>query len=1309
MKKAKKPIGIVLIAIMLIICIALDGLAVRFSTVATRFWSGTFGTVETQSDDTQLKATDAAAELTETIAEEGFVLLKNNGTLPLKPTKENRNVALLGYASYSPTYIGAGSVSQAGSYLSNDFIDFYDAFETAGFSCNKDMKAFYAKYGNSNGATGDMSGSGWSQATGVDDGPIEGDSAICVAYRAALEAAAAEAKTAVLVFARVGAEGGDCALDMTGATNGDAGKHYLQFQQTEIDLINYAEEHFENVIVVINSSNVMELGELDAESVDAVLWIGGPGSTGIQALADIVAGDVNPSGHLPDTYAYDLKTAPSYWSATCGSYANYDEFGESTYTYNGVTYTFNNKVDGGVTYDVEGIYVGYRYYETAAEEDYIDYDTTVQYPFGFGLSYTDFDWEVVSSKIGDTHGEVSVQVKVTNVGSVAGKDVVQLYYTAPYYADRGIEKSSKVLGAFAKTSTLKPGESENLTLTMPVDNLASYDYLGERCYVADEGTYYFNLQTDSHNVKVNSDGSSLSAISYEVATRRIYKDSGVGARSTDLVAAENAFDNSSVGDGNIGNTIPYVSRADFAGTHPSVTMGKRLDEYTDLMMGADMIKYITEESLGGSDVVLENDANYVSASLVPVATNQKNGLSMLDVAGYTEWDDEVWDLLINQMSTTELAILIEDCGYGTPEIESIGKTLATDIDGPAGISSANLNYYGNEYTSEPVMAATFNVDLIREVGESVGREAAVAGVNGWYAPGADTHRTPFNGRCGEYFSEDPILSGKMAAAEVGGAQSKGLYVYLKHFVCNDNDLNRGGMYTWINEQELREIQLGAFEYAVKEEQCSGLMMAYNRVGPTECSVSYALNTTVLQKEWGYRGASVTDGYSAAIGCDKYEHPDLQLRAGSGLLLYTGGFGGTGGFTENTTDTEAGIAMMHDMAKKVIYRHANSNAMNISRDYTPYWIIPVVAVNVLLIAAAAVIYIFMVRGKKESASEKAKKRAASTVAMLLVIIFTAGSLTGCGATSSKKTEVQPDVVTDLAFDFESGEFSFSDVEIAKNYNVRLFETNPAEDAVEMPVAARRVRDREGYDMYEGFVDLSDLKPGESYNAMVYTYTKDSNGDLIYVISEPVTGVYKTPYSTCDGTGVEAYFGAEGGVDVTLNNDFFTEEYLDKAPSYIVKLYSEGSAVAEKTITANDVEIITTEEENCCGQMETTTSSNASVHFDEDGDAVTVTIISTDSTAYYDSAESEQIAVTEPPVAEEPAAEGEESCGEEDAEADASCEGEASEEPAAEGEASCEGGDDASCEGGDDASCEGGDDASCEGGDEASCEGEAPAEG
>ena len=474
----------------------------------------------------------------------------------------------------------------------------------------------------------------------------------------------------------------------------------------------------------------------------------------------------------------------------------------------------------------------------------------------------------------------------------------------------------------------------------------------------------------------------------------------------------------------------------------------------------------------------------------------------------------------------------------------------------------------------------------------------------------------------------------MAAAEVGGAQSKGLYVYLKHFVCNDNDQNRGGMYTWINEQELREIQLGMFEYAVKEENCTGLMMAYNRVGPCECSVSYGLNTTVLQKEWGYRGASVTDGYSAAIGCDKYEHPDLQLRAGAGLLLYTGGFAGTGGLSSNSTDTEAGIAMMHDMAKKIVYRHANSNAMSISRDYSPTWIWLIVGLNLLLLGLAFLAYWFLVR-RSEGKSRKVGWivflcMIVCAVILALICFVRSGAFGGSGGETAKGAE--PDVVSDFTFDFVTGEYAFADVSNAKNYYLRVFEADPSDEMVEMPVAARRVRDSEGADRYEGVLDMNGLNAGESYKAYVYTYAKDASGDLVFVRTEPLVGVYKTAYSTSSGAGVTAY-REDGGVTVLLKNSFFTTEYLNKAPNYVVTLYKDGNPVEAIELTADQVERNERQEESSSGRVSTVIECSASVRFTGDGDSVTVQVISTDDSAYYNSAESAPVAVLDEAPAEE----------------------------------------------------------------------------
>lgn len=933
MKKAKTRIGITLVAILLILATTVDVASARFSTVITRWWSGTFSKVNTETlGYTANEAKTNGKKITKETEGEGAVLLKNSGLLPLK----SQNISLIGYGSYDPMYIGCGSVGQDPKGTTA-FTDFYKAFENDGFTCNQDMLKYYkgAKSARNNKAGGmfNMNGADFN----IYDQPLS-------SYQNVMDAASKSADTAVVVISRTGGEGADEPLDMKKYKNGDAGKSYLELQQTEINMLKYCEDKYKHVIVVINSSNAMQLGFLNDKKIDAAIWIGGPGATGMQAVADIINGKTNPSGKLADTYAYDLKSAPSYYTCTAGTYKNYKAFDMSSKGY-------DTKVDGGVNYYTEGIYEGYRYYETAAAEGFIDYNSTVQYPFGYGLSYTSFDWKVDDYHIGDVHGQITVDVDVKNTGTVAGKDVVELYYTAPYYKG-GIEKSEKELGAFAKTKELKAGETQKLTLTMNVDDLASYDYSGKGCYVADKGTYKFNLQTDSHNVKKG-----CKTIKYNLDSKRVYNDKGVGKRSTDQVVAENHFDKVSAGDGNINSSIPYVTRSDFAHTVPQVTMKKHITEMS-LNMGDSAVKNILK-SEGGSDVNYANDDKYKTSSMIKVATDQKNGLTVKDLAHNTNWNDKAWDKLVNQMSVKEMVQLVSDCAYGTPKIKSIGKKLATDVDGPAGVSSQNLNYYGNEYTAEVVMASTWNTDLVNRIGKSVARECKAAGISGWYAPACDTHRTPFGGRCGEYFSEDPVLSGNMVAAETKGAQNQGIYVYVKHFALNDQDSKRGGMYTWANEQAIREIYLKPFEYAVKDGKATALMEGYNRIGTMECSTSYALNTSVLRNEWGFKGYCITDGYNPMFGSQKYNSPDLQLRAGAGALLYTGGYQPKGCVTAKTTKSDAGIQMLHDTCKRMIYAYCNSSAMKVSRDYTPYWIIPVVALNVVLVGLAGLAGIFMI--------------------------------------------------------------------------------------------------------------------------------------------------------------------------------------------------------------------------------------------------------------------------------------------------------------------------------------------------------------
>jgi beta-glucosidase len=738
----------------------LNGAAAYFDNVITRWWSGTF--TKPVSKGGELKSAEdakaASSNLSVQIEGEGAVLLKNDGFLPMQKGK----VALLGYSSADPVYIGAGSVAQGDG--SNELIDFPTAFDRDGFTVNQTMRDYYSDYLNSNSRSDSMD---MQMLNGADYGIY--DESVS-SYRDKLDAAAADGGCAVVVFSRKGGEGGDLPIDMGSYKNGDPGQPYLRLQTNEKDLLSYAESHFDHVVVLLDSTNAMQLDFLDDAKIDAAIWIGAPGASGLLAIPQIMCGEICPSGHLVDTFPYDLTSNPTYYTCTAGTYNNYEDFDQTDKGY-------DNKVDGGMIWYNEGIYMGYRYYETAAADGVLDYDAAVQFPFGFGLSYTTFSWKVADSSIGGAGEKAEFKVEVTNTGSVAGKDVVELYFEPPYTLG-GIEKSARVLGAFAKTSELEPGASETVTLTMDVDDLASYDYKGYGCYVAEAGTYRFHFQTDSHNDK---DG--VNPIAYEISSDRIYDETGVGKRSSDFVVAKNHFDIASAGDGNIGNTIPWMTREDLAGTHPKVTMGGKHITQMDIAMGDECVQKMLA-SEGGSDVSYEDDEDYVCQSLVPVAQGESNGLTCDDLAGYSEWDDPVWDKLVNEMSLEEMCTLVCDCGYGTPEIASIGKRLCTDIDGPAGISSQNLNYYGHEFCGEPVTAATWNTDLARQMGTCVGDEALAAGVNGWYAPGCDMHRTPFGGRCAEYYSEDPLLTGKICAAEISAVQAKGVYCYVKHFAFN---------------------------------------------------------------------------------------------------------------------------------------------------------------------------------------------------------------------------------------------------------------------------------------------------------------------------------------------------------------------------------------------------------------------------------------------------------------------------------------------------------------------------------------------
>ena len=871
-------------------------------TAGSEDWDSDYYTLDYKDK----RETAAAADvLVEEIESEGIVLLKNNGALPLSaPAK----ITLLGRSAADPIYGGSGS----GSVDLSKVVDLRTGLERAGFTVNDavyDILRQYAAYSE------EMTVLGASRVYEHPRGIItmdKGDSTYYIGEMPVegytLEAVASFSgyqDAAVVVIGRGGGEGGDLTQDMQGYDdNYVSGQHQLELNQDEKDAIALAKEHFETVIVLINSSNTMELGELEYDDgIDAIVWIGSPGQTGFYAVGDVLSGTVNPSGRTADLWAADFTKDPTF--ANFGSY-QYSNISSSNAMGNAYF----------VQYE-EGIYIGYRYYETAAVEGFIDYDQAVVYPFGYGLSYTGFDWQISDRQLTGEDGQLSVDVTVTNTGSVAGKDVVELYYSAPY-TPGGIEKSSVVLGAFAKTGLLQPGQSETVTLSLNMEDMASYDYKTEKAYVLEAGDYILTLQTDSHNAKTGCE-----AMTYRVDKTVVY--SGDDHRASDASAVTNRFDDLSAmfTDTPAEGLALNMSRADFAGTFPTAPV--------------DADKVAGENTIAGFQAY-DVKANESPDAQKP-AVGEKNGLNLIDMRGL-DYDDPAWELMLDQLTVKDMSSLVMNGMYATLALPSVGKPATVDFDGPAGISSYMTSLSCTAYPSEVVIASTFNVDLVERMGEMVGNEAIANGINGWYAPAVNLHRSPFGGRCFEYYSEDPLLSGAMASACVSGAASKGVYCTIKHFAVNEQETNRvngGGIATWVNEQALRELYLKPFEYAVKnataavryisDEQgtmsdkemsaCTAIMSSYNRVGATWAGGSIPLMQTVLRDEWGFAGLVITD-------FDLYEfmYPDQAIAAGSDLILSTDAM-------KSMADTGSATAIqnLRKACHRILYTVAHSNAMN----------------------------------------------------------------------------------------------------------------------------------------------------------------------------------------------------------------------------------------------------------------------------------------------------------------------------------------------------------------------------------------------
>ena len=677
-------------------------------------------------------------------------------------------------------------------------------------------------------------------------------------------------------------------MDMASYTGGDAGKHYLELQSCEQEMLSMVEKNFKHVIVLVNSSNAMELGFLEDKNVDAALWVGGPVLHDCVAVGEVLSGAINPSGRLVDTYAYDLTTAPAYYNA-----------GDFTYTSNG-----EDTSEHYVEY-AEGIYVGYRYYETR----YVDnatgkcdedaYGKVVQYPFGYGLSYTSFEQKITHHEVKD--GKINIEIEVKNTGKVAGKDVAQVYVTAPY-TNGGIEKSFVELEGFAKTGMLEPGKSEKVTVSFDVEDMAAYDYVEQGCYVLEKGTYEIKLMNNAHDV--------LDSFTYDVEDTIVYNEDN--ARSSDKTAAVNTFDF-------VAGDVNYVSRSDWEGTLPTERVEKK--EAT-----AEILDQLNLDNINKLYVNPSNEGDKIT-------TGADNGLTLSDMAG-VPYDDEKWDKLLDELSVDEMAKLMGYGGFSTVEIASIDKVATIDIDGPAGLNALTSDISGVQFPSEAVIGSTYNVELVDEMGQTYAQEANAHGVVGLYAPGVNIHRTPFSGRNFEYYSEDPVLNGKLGAAMTRGCNSMGVYCYPKHFALNDQETNRSGVCVWSNEQAMREIYLKAFEIVVKEGNNHGLMSSYNRIGTVWSGGCKELLTNVLRGEWGFEGAVATDYANA-----KLLNADQALMAGGDLMLSTTG----ATLSDKVTGSIEGQQKLRQASKNVLYMVVNSRAYtNPVEMGFPYWILAQVA-------------------------------------------------------------------------------------------------------------------------------------------------------------------------------------------------------------------------------------------------------------------------------------------------------------------------------------------------------------------------------
>ena len=902
----------------------------------------------TINEETSAKATELVNEITA----EGVVLAKDEDNV--LPVASGSKLNVFGWSSTNPCYGGTGSGALNDAYPVTDLLT---GLHDAGIETNEELSKFYTDYKADRPSVG-MVEQDWTLP----------EPNVNLYTDEMMENAKAFSDTAMVVITRVGGEGADLPTDMASVVDGswirrvaqaygsergtayyngtyddslnegndwDKGDHFLQLSNREEDLLDLVTSNFDNVILVYNGANAFQMDFLkDYPQIKGVLLCPGTGQSGFEGFGKVVSGEVNPSGRTADTYVSDLTAAPWWNNFGDFKYTNTEDLNSdaSFFDPEGATPSFVNYV--------EGIYVGYKFYETAADEGLINYDDEVVFPFGYGLSYTSFTKEMSSITSDGTN--LNFTVTVTNTGSAAGKDVVEIYSNPPY-TNGGIEKASANLLDFAKTNELAPGESQTMEFSIPVEDLASYDYQTNGCYVLEAGDYIISANNDSHNVADSK--------TYTVASDIVYNESN--KRSSDAVAATNEFDFAE-------GEVTYLSRADGFANYAEATAAPANYEMSD----ADKAVFYNAHSYTESGYEADDDANAED-----ITTGAKNGLKLVELRG-VDYNDPKWDDLLDQMTIEDMQQLIGFGGYQTAAVTSIEKVRTNDCDGPASINNNFTGVGSVGFPAATLIGMTWSKELAYSFGDSIGEMANEMDTSGWYGPAMNIHRTAFAGRNFEYYSEDGVLSGVMASNAIKGAQEHGVYAYMKHFALNDQEGNRTSMAaTWSNEQAIREIYLKPFEISVKDADSHAVMSSFNYIGNTYAGNCSALLNDVLRGEWGFVGMVLTDYY----GVYGYQDSDRLIRNGGDFCLVN-----YDTETNHLTDTTSATALVsaRQACKNILYTVANSRAYyaeNLNAGM-PGWEKVMIGVDVVLAAALIALEVLVVKKgyakRKEEETENA---------------------------------------------------------------------------------------------------------------------------------------------------------------------------------------------------------------------------------------------------------------------------------------------------------------------------------------------------